>query len=79
MNSKLNYFERHIFVKESGIHGSGIFTSVNIPKNTIVMKISGEVISGNETIPRWALALDKAIIKSRYDVNQDAHKHETTT
>lgn len=40
--------EEHIFVKSSDIHGSGIFTSIPIPAGTRVMKISGEVISGDE-------------------------------
>ena len=48
MSSEFHCLERQVFVKESGIHGSGIFTSVDIPKNTTVMKINGEVISGDE-------------------------------
>lgn len=40
--------EQAIIVKNSPIHGSGIFTSVDIPANTRIMKISGEIISGEE-------------------------------
>ncbi len=41
-------FEKHVFVKNSSVHGKGIFTSVDIPKNKIIMPIIGEVISGKE-------------------------------
>ena len=46
---KLNKdLEQFVFVKNSSLHGKGIFTSVDIPKNKITMPIIGEVISGDE-------------------------------
>jgi len=50
-NNLQNYtkdWEEHIFVKESPIHGKGIFSSVIIPENSLVMVIKGEVIDGFE-------------------------------
>ncbi|HED37932.1 MAG TPA: SET domain-containing protein [Ignavibacteria bacterium] len=41
-------FEKFISVKKSSVHGKGIFTPVDIPRNKIIMPIIGEVISGNE-------------------------------
>jgi len=41
-------YEKCVVVKGSKIHGSGIFTSANIPKNKVIMKIEGDVISGDE-------------------------------
>ena len=41
-------FEKFVFVKNSKVHGKGIFTSANIPKNKIIMPIMGDVISGEE-------------------------------
>lgn len=40
--------EKFVVVKSSEIHGSGIFTSINVPKDSKIMKITGEVISGDE-------------------------------
>ena len=40
--------EKYIYVQNSVIHGNGLFTSVDIQAGTLVMKISGEMISGNE-------------------------------
>ena len=37
--------EQFVFVKNSSLHGKGIFTSVDIPKDKITMPIIGEVIS----------------------------------
>ena len=46
---KLNKdLEQFVFVKNSSLHGKGIFTSVDIPKDKITMPIIGEVISGDE-------------------------------
>jgi len=42
-----NYFDK-IIVKNSSIHGKGIFTTVDIPGNSLIMTIIGEVISGDE-------------------------------
>ncbi len=41
-------FEEFVVVKRSGIHGKGIFTSVDIPKGSKIMDIKGEVIDGDE-------------------------------
>lgn len=41
-------FNDHIYVTRSEIHGSGIFTSVNLSKGTTILQITGEVITGNE-------------------------------
>ncbi len=41
-------YEKFIHVKESPIHGKGIFTSVDIPEGSHIMVIQGDVISGNE-------------------------------
>jgi len=41
-------FEKFVSVKNSSVHGKGIFTPVDIPKNKIIMPIIGEVISGDE-------------------------------
>ncbi|HSL89591.1 MAG TPA: SET domain-containing protein [Ignavibacteriaceae bacterium] len=40
--------ENYILVKTSQLHGNGIFTSIYIPAHTRILKISGEVITGNE-------------------------------
>jgi uncharacterized protein len=42
------YFEDLLEAKESAIHGKGIFTTVDIPEDSIIMVISGDVISGDE-------------------------------
>jgi SET domain-containing protein len=41
-------WENAVIVKNSKIHGKGIFTKENIPKNQLIMVIKGEVISGKE-------------------------------
>lgn len=41
-------FEKYIFVRNSLIHGNGLFTSRDIPQGTPLMLITGEVISGDE-------------------------------
>ncbi len=44
-----NTIEKFIHVKDSVIHGSGLFTTVDIKTwDEIIMIISGEVISGDE-------------------------------
>ena len=48
MRKQNDDFEKFVFVKNSSVHGKGIFTPVDIPKNKIIMPIIGEVISGNE-------------------------------
>ena len=51
-NHKNGIKENHIFVKESGIHGKGLFTSIDIPEGEIITVITGEVISAKECIRR---------------------------
>jgi SET domain-containing protein len=46
MNS--DFIEQDIHVRNSEIHGSGLFTSVSIKAGTPIMIIRGEVISGDE-------------------------------
>ncbi len=41
-------FEKYIFVSNSVIHGNGLFTSRDIARGTPLMRISGEVINGDE-------------------------------
>lgn len=48
MNNRSDGFYNSIIVKDSNIHGMGIFTNSDIPKNSLIMVISGEVISGDE-------------------------------
>ncbi len=48
MKSHLKDFEEFTYVKSSGIHGAGIFTSVDIPADSKIMEIKGEIISGDE-------------------------------
>ncbi len=43
-----NDFEKYVYVKESGIHGKGLFTCVRIEEGKTIMVIKGEVISGDE-------------------------------
>lgn len=40
--------EKSVIVKESEIHGEGIFSTMVIPKGTYILQIAGEVISGDE-------------------------------
>lgn len=48
----MQFNEELIVVKESTLHGKGIFTSVPIRKGTIIMKIIGEIIDEEECIRR---------------------------
>ncbi len=52
MNTVSEDLENFIVVKNSTIHGKGLFTTVDIPENTLIMAISGEVISEEECIRR---------------------------
>jgi Proteins containing SET domain len=45
-------FEEFVVVKESSIHGKGLFTSAFIPQGSKIMIIEGEVISEEECIRR---------------------------
>jgi len=40
--------EEYVIVKSSEIHGTGIFTSIDVSKDSKIMRITGEVITGNE-------------------------------
>lgn len=44
----LKDWEKFVIVKDSPIHGKGIFTSTKIPANELVIVIKGEVIDGYE-------------------------------
>jgi len=41
-------YEKFVFVKESDIHGKGIFISTKVPKGKKLMEIKGDVIDGGE-------------------------------
>ncbi len=41
-------YEKFVFVKESDIHGKGIFTSTKVPTGEKLMEIKGDVIDGDE-------------------------------
>ena len=41
-------FEKFVFVKESDIHGKGIFISTKVPKGKELLEIKGDVIDGDE-------------------------------
>ena len=41
-------YEKFVFVKESDIHGKGIFISTKVPKDKKLMEIKGDVIDGDE-------------------------------
>ena len=41
-------YEKFVFVKESDIHGKGIFISTKIPKGKKLLEIKGDVIGGDE-------------------------------
>ncbi len=41
-------FEKSVVIKNSEIHGYGIFTTAAIPEGSKIMIIEGEVISGDE-------------------------------
>lgn len=47
-----NLLYEKIYVKSSDIHGTGIFTSVDIKVGEIILKITGDVIDGDECMRR---------------------------
>jgi uncharacterized protein len=51
-NTESDLLEKHVIVKKSGIHGRGLFTSIDIPVDTRIMVISGELISSEECVRR---------------------------
>ena len=51
-NYKSGTIEKYIYVKESEIHGNGLFTSKDISEGETIMVITGELISAEECIRR---------------------------
>jgi uncharacterized protein len=45
---RIKDFENFVFVKDSEIHGKGIFVSKRVPKGKKIMNIQGEIIDGDE-------------------------------
>lgn len=45
---KKNDFKKYVYVKNSEIHGKGIFISKLVPKGEKIMDILGEVVDGDE-------------------------------
>ncbi len=52
MNNDSNYYYDYVTVNNSKIHGLGLFTTIDIPKGSLIMIISGEVISDDECVRR---------------------------
>ena len=52
MSNLKTSFENFLVVKESSIHGRGIFTTTNIPADSVICKIEGEVIDETECVRR---------------------------
>ena len=48
------FLENYLYVYDSGIHGKGLFTNIDIPENSEIMVIGGELISEEECIEREA-------------------------
>ncbi len=48
IENKTEFLEDYVVVKDSGIHGKGIFLTKAVPEGTPIMIIAGEVISGDE-------------------------------
>ncbi|SRR5690554_5457409 len=46
------FYEKFIEVRDSEIHGKGVFTNIDIPAGAKIMIIRGEVISGDECLRR---------------------------
>ena len=49
-----SFLEEYLYVYDSGIHGKGLFTNIDIPENSEIMVIGGELISEEECIEREA-------------------------
>lgn len=47
-----NYLEKYLAVKDSGIHGKGLFSTIEISAGDNILAIKGEVISEEECIKR---------------------------
>ncbi len=48
----MQFIEDLIVVKDSNLHGKGLFTLSDIPQRTVIMKIIGDEIDENECIRR---------------------------
>jgi uncharacterized protein len=45
-------YTNELFIGESEIHGTGLFTQAVISKNKVIMEIQGELIDGDECVKR---------------------------
>lgn len=52
MISEYPYYINQLEIKESPLHGQGLFTKIDISKDSIICVIEGEVIDENECIRR---------------------------
>ncbi|MEI7811319.1 MAG: SET domain-containing protein-lysine N-methyltransferase [Ignavibacteria bacterium] len=52
LKKKIKTYTNFVEVRDSGIHGFGIFASGEIPENGLILIIEGEVISPEESIRR---------------------------
>ncbi|MDF1612465.1 MAG: SET domain-containing protein [Stygiobacter sp.] len=52
MINEYPYYLNYLEVKNSSLHGKGLFTNVDIPAESIICVIEGEVIDENECIRR---------------------------
>ena len=52
MNNSNLLFEKYIEVKESPVHGKGLFAKIDIPEEIVVTIINGEFIDGFECVRR---------------------------
>jgi len=48
----MSFYSDYIFVKESNLHGKGLFSDIDIPKGSVIMKIIGDEIDENECVRR---------------------------
>jgi SET domain-containing protein len=46
------YLEEQLEAKDSSIHGMGVFTKILIPQDSVIMRITGEVIDEDECCRR---------------------------
>lgn len=44
----MKHYHRHLFVQESPIEGKGLYCAASVLEDEIIMKIEGEIISGDE-------------------------------
>lgn len=52
MTSEYPYYLNLLEVRDSNLHGNGLFTTVDIPKDSIICVIEGEVIDEDECVRR---------------------------